>query len=161
MQRKPTTITPETPDGKVAISEDYIVPAVDRVLRACTRLPGGPKTAECRELKKAGWIRYSEGFGVNQGEQSFRTTPDHFGARGSKLWEFIRANRNKLKGLEEDDIRLTALYLDLLCVGSSVYQNNVVQDKHGRTWPRHPDLDIDNPLGLEVVSAPSEQTRAN
>ena len=100
---------------------------------------------------KAGWLRYSEGFGVNQGDKSFRTTPDAFGARGCKLWELIKSNRDRLVGLGQDDIRLTALYMDLLCVGISTYQNNVIKDREGRTWPRHPDLDINNPLGLEVV----------
>jgi hypothetical protein len=157
MRRAPTTITPETPDGKVAISESYLVPAVDRVLAACARLPGGPPTTDRRELVKAGWLRYSEGFGVNQGDKSFRTTPDAFGARGCKLWEFIQANKGRLGGLQKDDIRLTALYMDLLCVGSSTYQNNVVTGPDGRTWPRHPDLDVNNPLGLEVVpSAPGK-----
>ena len=105
---------------------------------------------------KAGWLRYSEGFGVNQGDKSFRTTPDAFGARGCKLWELIKSNRDRLVGLGQDDIRLTALYMDLLCVGSSTYQNNVIKDREGRTWPRHPDLDINNPLGLEVVRQAGE-----
>jgi hypothetical protein len=153
MRRPPSPITPETPDGKVAVSESYIVPAVDRVLAACAKLPDGPRTANRGELVKAGWLRYSEGFGVNQGDKSFRTTPDAFGARGCKLWEFIQANRVKLTGLEKDDIRLTALYMDLLCVGSSAYQNNVVKGPDGRTWPRHPDLNVNNPLGLEIVPA--------
>jgi hypothetical protein len=151
MRRAPTTITPEAPDGKVAISESYVAPAVDRVLAACMKLPGGPKTTNRRELKRAGWLRYSEGFSVNQGDKSFRTTPDAFGARGCKLWQFIQVNRDKLTGLRPDDIRLTALYMDLLCVGSSTYQNHVVKGPDGRTWPRHPDLDVHNPLGLEVV----------
>jgi hypothetical protein len=43
--------------------------------------------------------------------------------------------------------------LDLLCVGSSAYQNNVVKDPDGRAWPRHPDLNVNNPLGLEIVPA--------
>jgi hypothetical protein len=159
MQRPPTTITPETPDGKVAPSEAYLVPAVDRVLAACMKLSGGPPSANRAELCKAGWLRYSEGFGVNQGDKSFRTTPDAFGARGCKLWEFIRANRAKIEPqLQKDDIRLTALYMDLLCVGSSVYQNNVVKGPDGRTWPRHPDLDVNNPLGLEVLAPATVNT---
>jgi len=121
MRRPPTTITPETPDGKVAISESYIVPAVDRVLAACMKLPDGLKTTDRRALEKAGWLRYSEGFSVNQGNKSFRTTPDAFGARGCRLWEFVQANKGKLAGLQKDDVRLTALYMDLLCVGSSTY----------------------------------------
>jgi hypothetical protein len=154
MRRPPTTITPETPDGQLAISESYIVPAVDRVLAACMKLPDGPTTTNRAELKRAGWLRYNEGFGVNQGDKSFRTTPDAFGARGSKLWEFIQANRAKIEPLvEKDDIRLTALYMDLLCVGSSTYQNHVVTGPDGRLWPRHPDLDVNNPLGLEIVPA--------
>jgi hypothetical protein len=158
MRRPPAPVTPETPDGKVAVSESYLVPAVDRVLAACAKLPGGPQTANRGELQKAGWIRYNEGFGVNQGDKSFRTTPDAFGARGCKLWDFIQANRGKLQSLEKDDIRLTALYLDLLCVGSSVYGRNVVKDANGNPWPRHPDLDIANPLGLEVVPVRSLKT---
>jgi hypothetical protein len=158
MLRPPTTITPETADGTVAISESYIVPAVDRVLAACMTLPGGPDTADRRALVQAGWLRYSEGFGVNQGDKSFRTTPDAFGARGSKLWEFIQANKGKLQGLQKDDIRLTALYMDLLCVGSSIYQNHVVTGPDGRTWPRHPDLDVHNPVGLEIVPPAMKST---
>jgi hypothetical protein len=50
-----------------------------------------------------------------------------------------------------DDIRLTALHMDLLCVGSSTYQDHVVKGPDGRTWPHHPDLDVTNPLGLEIV----------
>jgi hypothetical protein len=161
MRRAPTTITPETPDGKVAPSEAYLVPAVDRVLAACMKVPGGPDTTDRGKLRAAGWLRYSEGFGVNQGDKCFRTTPDAFGARGSKLWEFIQANKPKLEGLEKDDIRLTALYMDLLCVGSSVYQNNVVQGPDGKTWPRHPDLDMNNPLGLEVVPLPDNRQAMN
>jgi hypothetical protein len=161
MQREPSTVTPETPNWRLAISESYIVPAVDRVLAACTKLPGGPKTTDRRELHKAGWIRYSEGFGVNQGDKSFRTTPDAFGARGSRLWKFIQANRGKLQELQKDDIRLTALYMDLLCVGSSTYQDHVVEGPDGRTWPRHPDLDVNNPLGLEVVPVSDVDVTAN
>jgi hypothetical protein len=152
MRRLPTSLSPETPDGRLLRSEDYIVPAVDRVLAACTRIPGGPETTDRRQLRQQDWLRYNEGFGVNQGDKSFRTTPDAFGARGCKLWEFVQANKRKLEGLEPDDIRLTALYMDLLCVGSSTYQDNVVTGPDGRTWPRHPDLDVNNPLGLEVVA---------
>jgi len=158
MRRPPSTITPETPNGRLLRSEDYIVPAVDRVLEACTRVPGGPETMDRRKLKQQNWFRYNEGFGVNQGDKSFRTTPDALGARGCKLWEFIAANKEKLKGLDPDDIRLTALYMDLLCVGSSTYQGNVVTAPDGRTWPRHPDLDVNNPLGLEIVPAVADKT---
>jgi hypothetical protein len=162
MQRPPSPITPETPDDVLRRSEDYLGPAVNRVLKACATLPGGPpqelvtdfvpgiRGENGRALKEAGWLRYSEGFWVNQGNKSFRTTPDAFGARGSKLWEFIQANREKLVGLEKDDIRLTALYMDLLCVGASSYGPKFeVKGPDGRIWPRHPDLDVDNPLGLE------------
>ena len=134
MQRPPSPITPETPDGVLRRSEDYLRPAVKRVMEVCAKLPGGPpadlvatfvpgdRGGSGRALEKSGWLRYNEGFWVNQGNKSFRTTPDAFGARGSKLWEFIQANRTKIEPLvEKDDIRLTALYMDLLCVGASSY----------------------------------------
>jgi len=156
MRRPPTSLSPETPSGRLLRSEDYIVPAVDRVLVACMRIPGGPETTDRRQLRQQGWLRYNEGFGVNQGDKSFRTTPDAFGARGCKLWEFVQANKRKLERLEPDDIRLTALYMDLLCVGSSTYQDNVITGPDGRTWPRHPDLDVNNPMGLEVVAGRTE-----
>jgi hypothetical protein len=158
MRRAPTSITPETPDGRLLRSEDYIVPAVDRVLEACTKIPGGPDTTDRGKLKGQGWLRYNEGFGVNQGDKSFRTTPDAFGARGCKLWECIQANKRKLEGLGPDAIRLTALYMDVLCVGSSTYQDNLITGPDGRTWPRHPDLDVDNPLGLEMVPEMADKT---
>jgi hypothetical protein len=162
LRRPPATITPETPDGKVAPSETCLVPAVDRVLAVCMKLPGGPSTSDRRELQKAGWLRYNEGYGVNQGLKSFRTTPDAFGARGCKLWAFIQANRAKIAPqVEKDDIRLTALYMDLLCVGYSTYQDRVVQGPDGHTWPRHPDLDANNPLGLEVVPAANNRQALN
>jgi hypothetical protein len=81
-----------------------------------------------------------------------RTVPDRFGARSSKIWEHLQQNRGKIKGIEPDDLRLFALWLDLLCVSSSNWgPQHTVQDAAGNVWPRHPDLDVNNPLGLEVV----------
>ena len=48
--------------------------------------------------------------------------------------------------------------MDLLCVGGSTYQNHVIRGPDGRTWPRHPDLDVSNPMGLE--EAPSIEAKA-
>jgi hypothetical protein len=151
LRRAPSVITPETPDGKLAINESYIAPAVERVLQACTGLPGGPKTVDRNELHRQGWIRHARGVLVLPLGFA-RTTPDAFGARGCRLWEFINENRASLNGLQKDDIRLTALWLDLLGVDDSIYQENQVTGLDGRTWPRHPDLDVHNPLGLDVPS---------
>jgi hypothetical protein len=88
-----------------------------------------------------------------------RTTPDRFGARKSRIWEHLQKNRTEIRGLQPDDLRLFALWLDLLCVSSSNWgPDRTVQDAAGNTWPRHPDLDVENPLGLEVVPmAPDRQ----
>jgi hypothetical protein len=80
-----------------------------------------------------------------------RTTPDRFGARRSRIWEFVQENKDRLQGLQKDDLRLFALWLDLLCVDYSYSARNSVKDASGYAWPRHPDLDVNNPLGLEVV----------
>jgi hypothetical protein len=91
-----------------------------------------------------------------------RTTPDRFGARGSKVWEHLQKNRQEIKGLQPDDIRLFALWLDLLCVTSSNYgPKYTVQDAAGTTWPRHPDLDVNNPLGLEIVPTADNRQAMN
>jgi len=83
--------------------------------------------------------------------------PDAFGARKSKIWNFVREHEGKLKGLEPDDLRLFALWLDLLCVDYSWSGRKSVTDAEGVKWPLHPDLDVNNPLGLEVV--PKRGTR--
>jgi hypothetical protein len=86
-----------------------------------------------------------------------RTTPDRFGARKSRIWEHLQKNRREIKGLDPDDLRLFALWLDLLCISSSNWgDGRTVQDAAGNTWPRHPDLDVENPLGLEVVAKAGE-----
>jgi len=80
-----------------------------------------------------------------------RTTPDAFGARKSRIWNFVREHKDELKGLEPDDLRLFALWLDLLCVDYSWSGKKSVTDANGVKWPLHPDLDVENPLGLERV----------
>jgi hypothetical protein len=90
-----------------------------------------------------------------------RTTPDAFGSRKSKLWEFVQTNRARLEGFEKDDLPLFALWLDLLCVDYSYSARRSVKDAGGYAWPLHPDLDVNNPLGLEVVPAADNRQAMN
>ena len=74
------------------------------------------------------------------------------------LSEFVQQNQARLEGLQKEDIRLFALWLDLLCVDYSYSAKNSVKDAAGYAWPLHPDLDVNNPLGLEVVPPAAEKT---
>jgi hypothetical protein len=159
LQRPPSPVVPEGPDGKLMVLDDYLKPAAERVLAAASKLPGGPPAAPGMELEKGGWVwQFRSKIGAFYGS---RTTPDRFGARGSKLWEFVKQNRARLDGLEKDDLRLFALWLDLLCVDYSYSAKNNVKDASGNTWPLHPDLDGSNPLGLEVVPATDTRQSMN
>jgi hypothetical protein len=201
-RRAPSTIVPETPDGRLRPLQDYVRPAVDRVFAGCvachqqrgkgpngqqpfrleaitaalyhkTRSPEQSLSDAARaapgifrtvghpvadilvgkdfldrhpSFKPAIWV-----YGVGLARKG-RTTPDRFGARQSPIWEHLRKNRRDIQGLEPDDLRYFALWLDLLCVSASHYEDRcTVKDAQGTVWARHPDLDVHNPLGLEVV----------
>jgi hypothetical protein len=159
LQRSPSTITPEGPDGKLMVLDDYVKPAAQRVLAAASKLPGGPPT-DGRGLEKDVWV-WQFRCNVIHSPPDTRTTPDAFGARKSKMWEFVQKNRARLEGLEKDDLRLFALWLDLLCVDYSYSAKNSVEDAAGYAWPLHPDLDVTNPLGLEVVPAAENRQAMN
>jgi hypothetical protein len=178
LRRAPSPVTPETPDGRLRMIDDYVMPAVDRVFSSLDAHleAGGPPLGEIRDLGDAGkaggrrqvghpairliqpqykgaWFN-QVGIPVNNGENDHRTAPDAFGARGSGIWRYLQTHRDRLQGLERDDLRLFALWLDLLCVSSSHWGDRfTVKDAAGTTWPRHPDLDVNNPLGLEVAPA--------
>ena len=145
LQRDPSPVTPEGPGGKLLPLDGYVKPARERVLSAAARLPGGPTG---RSLK--GWV-WQYRCNVIHAPPDVRTTPDAFGARKSRIWNFVREHEDKLKGLEPDDLRLFALWLDLLCVEYSWSGKKSVTDAEGVNWPLHPDLDVKNPLGLERV----------
>jgi hypothetical protein len=151
LQRPPSPVTPEGPDGKLMVLDDYLKPAAERVLAAAAKIPGGPPSAKGNELERAGWI-WQYRCGVIHAPPDTRTTPDRFGARKSRIWEFVEKNPSRLEGLQKDDLRLFALWLDLLCVDYSYSAKNSVKDAGGYAWPLHPDLDVCNPLGLEVVT---------
>ena len=193
MQRGPSPLTPETPDGKLRMSDDYVAPAVNRVFAGCAAChesrqkgPRGPEVARAAasaprrlyighpvlgamdsvlgggDKPKGGrkvsgqWI-WVLGAHVNSATVG-RTTPDCFGARKSGLWEHLQKNRNEIKGLEPNDLRLFALWMDLLCVGTSNYgERYTIKDTRGQSWPRHPDFDVNNPLGLEMVPKASNR----
>jgi hypothetical protein len=152
LQRPPSPVVPEGPGGKLMVLDDYLKPAAQRVLAAAARLPGGPPAygRDLRDLERQGWV-WQYKCNVIHAPPDTRTTPDAFGARKSKVWEFVQANRANLEGLHGDDLRLFALWLDLLCVDYSYSAKNSVKDAAGYAWPLHPDLDVTNPLGLEVV----------
>jgi hypothetical protein len=149
MQRPPSPVTPEGPGGKLMVLDDYLKPAAARVLAAASKLPGGPP-ADGRSLEREGWV-WQFRCNVIHAPPDTRTTPDAFGARKSKIWDFVQKNKDVLDGLEPDDLRLFALWLDLLCVDYSYSARNSVKDASGYAWPLHPDLDVNNPLGLEIV----------
>jgi cytochrome c553 len=90
-----------------------------------------------------------------------RTTPDQFGARGSGIWQHLQKNQGEIRGLHRDDLRLFALWLDLLCVSSSNWgKHRTVTDAAGVLLPLHPDLDIANPVGTEDLSDLSTRSSA-
>jgi hypothetical protein len=151
LRRPPSPVAPEGPDGKLMVLDDYVKPAAQRVLAAAAKLPGGPP-ADGRDLERQGWV-WQYRCHVVHAPTDTRTTPDAFGARQSRLWAFIQKNKQRLEGLQPDDIRFFALWLDLMCVDYSYSAKNSVKDANGYSWPMHPDLDVNNPLGLEVVPA--------
>jgi len=147
LQRDPSPVTPEGPGGKLLPLDGYVKPARERVLAAAAKLPGGP---DGKKLKKSGWV-WQYRCNVVAAPPDVRTTPDAFGARKSRIWNFVQEHKDDLKGLEPDDLRLFALWLDLLCVEYSWSGKKSVTDAEGVNWPLHPDLDVKNPLGLERV----------
>jgi len=147
LQRGPSPVTPEGPGGKLLPLDGYVKPARERVLAAAAKLPGGP---DGKKLKKSGWV-WQYRCNVVAAPPDVRTTPDAFGARKSRIWNFVQEHKDDLKGLEPDDLRLFALWLDLLCVDYSWSGKKSVTDAEGVKWPLHPDLDVENPLGLERV----------
>jgi hypothetical protein len=157
LRRAPSEIQPEFPEG--VVPPDYarqIAPIFERTCVGCHLKEGkGPKAIYVGKHKSR-----AEGDLVSNAKgdraprwipdtrtNTSRTTPGHMGALGSLLWQHVQKRRD---AFTKDELKRVAWWLDLSCPQTGIY-GTFFKEVNGIRWPTRPDVDPENPLGVEIL----------
>jgi hypothetical protein len=165
LRRAPSEIQPEFPEGVVPPDYDkQIAPIFKRTCVGCHTKEGkGPKAIYVGKHKGR-----AEGDLVHNTKSSraprwvpdtrtntSRTTPGHMGALGSLLWQHVQKHR---AAFTKDELKRLAWWLDLSCPQTGIY-GTFFKEVNGIRWPTRPDVDPENPLGVERLPEPVTAAR--
>jgi hypothetical protein len=164
LQREPSRLEPEVPDGAVPFNWHILArPVLEENCGSCHYQNGQGPDLSYWSLKDYSfyWPYWNDSY-VN-GEiaaSGSRTTPGRFGAHESRLYKegYLNSSHYDVNLTEEELHRIT-LWLDLNSNELGACVNAEAQRRGEVVWPEL-DVDPDNPLGVERRTAPAATGKA-